>query len=421
MRSVLVWVHRWAGLTMTGFLVILGLTGSVLAFHEPLDRWLNADLFYAPTREGPALDVFELRERAEALEPRARVDSFDLRLEEGRSFSVFLSPRNDPATNNPLGLPYNQLFLDPYTGAKIGARDTGEISFDRRRILNFILRLHTSLALPQSYMIWGSTLLGIVALTWTIDCFLGFYLTLPLHIRSEHSYGARGRWRSRWKPAWLIRWNGGAYRLNFDIHRAFGLWTWAILFMFAWSGVSFNLTSVYRPVMSAAFDMGTLFDERQPRLVTPLETPGLGFREAYARGHELMAQEAARQGFSVDHEIALGLNRGDGQYVLAVQSSKDWVDWGTTAVFFDANTGEYARSMLWADDKSGEAITHWLMFLHMAAVFGLPMKIFVCAMGFVITALCVTGVYVWWKKRSARRSRREKSGTPVLERSRVGQ
>ena len=61
----------------------------------------------------------------------------------------------------------------------------------------------------------------------------------------------------------------------------------------------------------------------------------------------------------------------------------------------------------------------WLVWLHVAAVFGLPMQIFVCAMGFVITALCVTGVYVWWKKRNARRVRRERSRTPTLEQSAV--
>jgi uncharacterized iron-regulated membrane protein len=47
----------------------------------------------------------------------------------------------------------------------------------------------------------------------------------------------------------------------------------------------------------------------------------------------------------------------------------------------------------------------------MASIFGLPMKIFVCIMGFVITALSITGVYVWWRKRAARRRRVSRTGT----------
>ena len=47
-------------------------------------------------------------------------------------------------------------------------------------------------------------------------------------------------------------------------------------------------------------------------------------------------------------------------------------------------------------------IRTWLFALHMAHVFGLPFRIFVCVLGLVITTLSATGVYIWWKKRSAR-------------------
>lgn len=37
-RRFWVLLHRYAGLTMTLFLVIVGLTGSVLAFYHEIDR-----------------------------------------------------------------------------------------------------------------------------------------------------------------------------------------------------------------------------------------------------------------------------------------------------------------------------------------------------------------------------------------------
>ncbi|MGH6852653.1 MAG: PepSY domain-containing protein, partial [Methylocella sp.] len=40
---------------------------------------------------------------------------------------------------------------------------------------------------------------------------------------------------------------------------------------------------------------------------------------------------------------------------------------------------------------------------HMARVFGRPYQIFVCVLGLATTMLPVTGVYIWWKKRSARK------------------
>jgi len=65
--------HRYAGLTMALFLVIEGLTGSVLAFYEEFDRWLNPQLLTVRVRNTAPLDPLTLHERAEALDPRAYI------------------------------------------------------------------------------------------------------------------------------------------------------------------------------------------------------------------------------------------------------------------------------------------------------------------------------------------------------------
>lgn len=100
---------------------------------------------------------------------------------------------------------------------------------------------------------WGLWLLGVIALTWTIDCFIGFYLTLPKRQRNIQTrstiIAASGNYWQRWKPAWKIRWSSGPTKLNFDLHRAFGLWTWALLFVIAFTGFSLNL---YREVFFTA-------------------------------------------------------------------------------------------------------------------------------------------------------------------------
>jgi len=60
----------------------------------------------------------------------------------------------------------------------------------------------------------------------------------------------------------------------------------------------------------------------------------------------------------------------------------------------------------------------------MASIFGLPIKVFICIMGFMITALSITGVYVWWRKRAARRRRVSRLGaaqaTETRKRPRAG-
>ena len=59
---------------MTLFLVIVGLTGSVLAFRDELDTRLNPDLLTVSTRDTPPLDPVLLRDKAAALYPQASFD-----------------------------------------------------------------------------------------------------------------------------------------------------------------------------------------------------------------------------------------------------------------------------------------------------------------------------------------------------------
>lgn len=58
-RHFWVLVHRYAGLTMAGFLILVGLTGSLLAFLTEINRTLTPDLFPA-TRPAQALGLGEL-------------------------------------------------------------------------------------------------------------------------------------------------------------------------------------------------------------------------------------------------------------------------------------------------------------------------------------------------------------------------
>jgi len=118
---------------------------------------------------------------------------------------------------------------------------------------------------------------------------------------------------------------------------------------------------------------------------------------------DLPAQSSA----PVDLDIPAGpLDREHGVYYFTVKSSEDWGRSGGTSVLFDANTGALKRFDMPGTEASGDAVTRWLVWLHTARVFGLPMQIFVCIMGLIITALSVTGVVIWLRKRRSARHQR---------------
>ncbi|NOV31669.1 PepSY domain-containing protein [Methylomonas sp. ZR1] len=397
-RPFWVVVHRYAGLAMTVFLIIVGLTGSLLAFYSELEQLISPQLF-APASASPRLSPPLLKAKAEQLVPQASVVAIWL---EHDAANVDLEPLSNPANGKPYELGFTQLILNPYTGEELGRRTWGAISEGWINLMPFVYKLHYALALDEI----GGWILGVTALVWTLDCFVGFYLTLPVAKRHT-SPAAHGKPRSfwqRWAPAWKIKARGSRFRINFDLHRAGGLWVWAMLLVFAWSSVYMNLAdTVYAPVTRAVF---TDYHEPWidfPDLDKPLEQPAIAWSDAYRIAVEQMGQAAREQGFVIQSPSGFRYNPAKGFYVYQVRTSLDIQDkHGTTRLVIDATTGAEKLLLLPRGQYAGNTVTNWLGALHMANVFGMPYRIFVCLLGLVIVMLSVTGVVIWLKKRRAR-------------------
>lgn len=396
LRAVALWVHRYVGLFMAVFLVVAGVTGSLLAFYHELDELLNPALYQVrpPAAGARLLDPFEQRE---ALQRQLSPGLFAHRvILEGRPGVASLLDAS-PAP----GVDYegdDDFFLDPYTGRVIGSRRWGDVTQGVRNLMPFLYRLHYSLALGEV----GVSLLGIVALLWTLDCFIGGYLTLPSSSPRRRP-GAKV-WLARWKPAWLVR-GGQLFSLVFTWHRASGLWVWAMLLVFAWSGVALNLREVYNPVLVAAFGPQQRASSRLPRHDPPVLTPGLEWREAHRRGQALMAAQAAQQGFEVFDERRLVYQPRAAAFRYQVRSSLDVSDrYAGTTLWFSGEDGRLLEFEAPTGQNAGRTLTTWLYQLHFGAVngLGLPYRIFVCLLGLAIAALSVTGVWIWWVKRAKR-------------------
>ena len=389
-RRLFVRLHRWTGLLMTGFLVVVGLTGAMLAYKIEIDRQINPQLFAKPKPGAKRLDLATLAERAEEIVAQARVAYFFDGVPD--QVSLRCVPRSNPATGKPYELDFDHIFLNPWTGEELGRRREFDISrLSRINLIPFIYQLHTSLTLGNL----GSLVLGYVALVWTLDCFVGFYLTLPAG--SEHF------WR-KWRLAWLVKLRAGAFRINFDLHRAGGLWTWPLLFVFAWSGVMFNLSPVYEIATGTAFDYQSAEDFIKSHPDRPIANPKLDWRAAQTRGEQLMAQQAALHRFSIQRPAGLAYIEAWGAYSYTVQSSRDFRRRSPgTNLLLDGDSGELRDFSLPSGEHTGNTISNWLWALHYGDVYGLrSYRAFVCVLGVLIVMLSVTGAYVWWMKRRAR-------------------
>jgi uncharacterized iron-regulated membrane protein len=395
LRASFVWLHRWMGLLMAGFLILVGITGSLLTFNIELERVFAPQLFAQARPGSPPLDLATLAERAQAQLPQARVTS--VTYAEPDQVSVGFAPRNGTDGRAGPGLAFDEFYVDPWTGDELGRRKRGDLSEGLINLMPFIYDLHWRLALGDL----GQWTLGVLALAWTIDCFVGFYLTLPS--RSEHF------WR-RWRPAWLIKNNASAYRLNFDLHRAGGLWFWLLLLVFAWSSVMMDIRPAYEWAMRRLFDY-----QDSPAIALILDPQGspheprIGWREALATGDRLVASQSARRNFVAGPPLSLAYFPNANLYFFEFRGSRDLFErspkGGSSYVAFDGDTGALIEASEPTGEHAGNTIESWLYALHMARVFGMTYRILVCVLGLVIAMLSVTGVYIWWKKRAARTGR----------------
>ena len=391
-HAILVW-HRWVGLALAAFLIVEGLTGSLLVFREPLAHWLAPhDFARGPAGSAP-LPLATLATIAEARAPEGRVGYFSV---EDHQAVMRVYPR-DATSGRSLG--WHLMILDPWTGRELrrlqGDRlDEGPVGW-----LGLAYDLHQNLLLGE----WGTFVLGLVALAWTIDCFLAVVLTLP---KGRHSF------LKRWRKAFAIKRRGSSSaRLAVDLHRAGSLWLWLFLLVFAWSGVMLTLPlQVYDPVTSAVLDTRTL--GQTMALVAGRAanaTPHLDWHQAELRGAALMADAARAHHFRVLRPYGMAYIREFGVYTYAVVTDANigHHDW-ECSLWLDAGDGHLVSLELPSGQHPGNTLGNWLHALHYADLAdNLAYRWAVFAAGIALAVLSATGVLIWLVKRRARRRARQ--------------
>ncbi len=417
MRSIFGRLHRWAGLLTAAFLFFSGVTGAIISWDHELDDLLNSKLKDVTT-QGPAKPSIELANLIEQRDPRARVIHMNMTPEKNESLAFFVLPRIDPATQRRYTLDYNQIFLDPNTGEELGRRYWGAVwLITRENFVSFLYKLHYTMHIPEFWGSdrWGMRILGIIAIIWTIDCFVGFYLTLPSRKRAKAGRDpsvarelGKGFW-ARWKPAWMIKTSGSAYRINFDIHRAFSLWTWCVLFIVAFTAFSLNLYfEVFSPLMKTVSNYTpTPYEQREYRHLDHPVEPKMTWTQIYER--------AQADGKARGWDTPVGsLFYGPAHGIYQVGFFHPGDDHGAAGVgpaqlYYDSEDGRPLGQKLPWVGTAADIFVQMQFPLHSGRILGLPGRILISLMGLVVAALSVTGVVIWWKKRRARLRVRETS------------
>ena len=114
LRRIVFWMHLTAGLIAGSIVLVMSVTGVLLAFERQLTEWAERDLRVVPPAPGATrLSIDELIARLRGAEPEAIPSGLTL--------------RSDPAAPAAISLGRERtVFLNPYTGAHSGRRLKGD-------------------------------------------------------------------------------------------------------------------------------------------------------------------------------------------------------------------------------------------------------------------------------------------------------
>jgi len=378
MRKSMLLIHRWAGILLAVFLMLAGMTGSLLAFHHEIDAWLVPELHIVPPSTTTArLD--EVAAHIEATHPGLVVGYFLFSAKEGSTIRAVMNTveaaeagRLDRDSPRP-----SEIYVNPHSGAVLGARNWGEAGLSRAHLVPMIYRFHMSLLLGKT----GQWIMGIIAALWIATMLVGAFLAVP---RLAH-----------FRKAFAVKWRSSRARMLFDLHRTTGLVGAMLLIVIAFTGLYMNLPQVIEPAVAAV----SPFSERPASVRAPdqrrIQTWRIGWDAALA---------TARAAHPTDPVAGIGKIEARGYYQVRFLLQGDIMDSGTIRYFVDGRNGQLLGQFNHRNGTLGDKVRVWQFPLHSGQGFGMPGRVLVLVLGLLPPLLVLTGLWLWLRRRRLRRA-----------------
>ena len=435
LRQTCLWIHRYTGLLIAAFLIMAGLTGALLAFHDELDDVFNQQLVSIENQNSAPLAIATLHDKVISHYPEYNFSSMPVTIEPNKSvvFAVDKTRGDNKGKPKPL---FHEVYVHPYSGDIIGTRDKDEWAW--RNTMWKVFWLHRELLLGDI----GKLILGIISLIWTINCFIGFYLTLPRSAKKgkakrPETAKKRASLLKRWLPAWKIRTKTNTFKLNYDMHHAFGLWLWLMLFVIAWSSVGFNLKQVYKPVMQAVVGLeekggkegkgskSGKRDQSSAQVMPVINENDKSDVVNKANSIDYLSEEAniaaQKNGLTIQQLLGIRWVAEENQWQMRFKTNKDiGKKGGASSITVNAGDGSVEKvNFGYQNAAFGNKTDQWLSTLHMGHISQgsghLAYQILLALIGLAVAVLSGTGVYLWWKGRQQRLKAAQKIKRQPLE------
>lgn len=355
LRRLIFNAHLYIGLATGFFLVLSGLTGSLLVFREEIEALNHRELMETKLR-GERASLQAILDRVRCAYPHEELLSVRMPRTPEQTYLLKMSGSS--------GL---FVYADPYSGKLLGALRQEET------FMGWIALLHAQLLCGER----GKTVLGVSALLLVCMSITGLMLWWPLN----------GRWSRGLKIDWQAPWK----KLLFDIHRTTGIYVFLFLLIIGFTGASL----VFNQSVAELVNFLTASPSRTapPQLHPPAAAgSALPIDDLLLQAEHILPVPATWINFPQTPQAPL---------VVRKKMPEELHPNGRSFIFFNPYTGEVLRAENGVTAPVGTRIYNSFYPLHIGISGGMTTRVLQVIIGFSPLVLLATGYLMWRNRRRA--------------------
>lgn len=348
-------VHLWIGVVLALYVVLIGVTGSILVFGAELERLNNPSPWPALTSQESIADIASV------------IGNLALKYPHTHIVSVMAPTPLEPVFIAILETPSRiTVACHPVSGEVLG-----EVNRKASR-LEWVYDLHENLLVRRTGREVNGTaaaLLLLMALTGLLNWWPGL---------------------QNWRRSLMVDFSRKWKRINFDLHSAVGFWSFIFVVLWAASGIYFAWPD---KVLALINQLSPIVNSRPPAIAVDghSESATLDFHSILTKAHAVDPGTRWKG-------VVFPASRRSPLEMLMSRSPGIGRDYEDT-VYFNPYNGEYISTWQYGVNKSVGDWIVWLQIpLHFGTHWGLGIKCLWSAFGLALPALAVTGLVMYWNR-----------------------
>lgn len=360
MRPLLFWLHRWCGILLSAYVLVISLSGAALVFHDEIAEMVRVPKVEPTTR--PFVDADAVVGSLESSFPEWHLQTLWWPM---TAESPWFAEIRKGAVGA-IGETALAVYLDPHTGAVLDTHDYGRSAWRWLQLLHFNLLSGRT----------GRTVNGVLAASTLLVLITGIAIWFP---RDRQA-----------RLVWRVRKAGTARRFAWELHQVTGLYVLPFFVAACLTGSYFAWRVPVHQAINQVFPMRFMNQAIAP--ISPAPAPPFKTLTSF-----LPEIRKRIPGYPVTRVIFPEQPNLPIRFIVYEGSPRDF--FLASNLFFDPASGELLRADLVRDRLSGDSIVSWIGAVHYGA-FGswVSKTVWLTFGGIGIPTMVVSGAWLYLKK-----------------------